>query len=336
VGHAELGAKSEDISVIADDKPAVVVAITPGPTANPVDVSNEINKILPIVQQNMPKAIHSAVLWDSSKFIRESIKEVKKTIFESAFCVIAVIFLFLGSWRVLLIPVVTIPLSLIGVCSVMLAMGYSLNTITFLAMVLAIGMVVDDAIVMSENIHRHITMGKTAYDAALNGEREIQFAGIAMTLTLAAVYAPIGFLTGLIGSLFKEFAFTLASAVILSGFIALTLSPMMCSKVMTEKTLHSSFAQMVHGFSDKTMARYTLLLAKVLQWRKVVLGLVCVILGASYFLYKMIPSELAPRENTDAIIVSVKAPTAANLAYTEKYTEQLPPIFATIPENKII
>src|SRR5476651_1914955 len=174
------------------------------------------------------------VAYDSTKFIQSSIDEVEKTLGESVLIVVVVIFLFLASFRSVIIPVVTIPLSLIGVTSLMLAMGYTINLLTLLAMVLAIGLVVDDAIVVVENIHRHMEDGQTALQAALMGAREIALPIIAMTTTLAAVYAPIGFMTGITGSLFKEFAFTLALSVILSGVIALTLSPMMCSKILNK------------------------------------------------------------------------------------------------------
>lgn len=334
VGRGELGAKFSDFSVIADDKTAIVMAITPSPVANPVDVSAEVNKLLPVLQRSMPTGLYSSVMWDSSSFIQESIKDVKKTIVISALCVIAVVFLFLGSWRVLLIPMVTIPLSLIGVCGAMLAMGYTLNTITYLAAVLAIGMVVDDAIVVLENIHRHILEGKSSLDAALIGAREIQFAVIAMTFTLAAVYAPIGFLTGLIGALFKEFAFTLASAVIISGFIALTLSPMMCSKVIDERTLSGRMAQYAHYLSEKLTQKYRQILTHALNHRLIILAIVVIVLVISGFLASSIPSELASREDIGIVFTSIRSPTAANIHYTEQNTATIPDIFKTILEKQ--
>ena len=335
VGWAELGAKSTDFSVIADDKQALILAITPSPIANPVDVSAEVNELLPTLQRTMPTGLYSTVMWDSSSFILESIRDVKKTIIEAALCVILVVFLFLGSWRVLLIPAVTIPLSLIGVCGVMLALGYTLNTITYLAAVLAIGMVVDDAIVVLENVHRHIVEGKTPMEAALIGAREIQFAVIAMTFTLAAVYAPIGFLTGLIGALFREFSFTLAGSVIISGFVALTLSPMMCSKVINAGTLNGRLAHYAHHFSELLTHKYRLILTHILQHnKKIVIAVMAIVVTASIFLARSIPSELAPREDIGAVIVAIKSPTSANVHYTERGTKPIPGIFKTIPEKQ--
>lgn len=333
IGHADLGVENTRISVFANGQPTVVVPITPAPNANPLDITDEVNQMLPKIQESLPKGIITSVMWDSSKFIAESIKEVKKTILEASICVILIVFLFLGSWRTLLIPAVTIPLSLIGVFGAMYAMGYSLNIITFLALVLAIGMVVDDAIVVSENIHRHMIAGKTPLQAALLGAHEIQFAVIAMTLTLAAVYAPIGFLTGLIGSLFKEFAFTLASAVIISGFVALTLSPMMCSKVLVAHSKEGGFETKIEKISDKTRIIYSKILGKVLHFRKFIVIAIPTIIALCFVLYKFIPSELAPLEDLGAIFVIASGPTSANLSFIEKYTKNFERIFASIPEK---
>ncbi|HBC71641.1 MAG TPA: hypothetical protein DEA62_03100, partial [Coxiellaceae bacterium] len=333
VGKAELGPKDTDISVRINNKPGVVIAITPSSTANPVDITNEIKNMFPKLAASLPKAISTEIMWDSSKFIFESIKEVKKTIVVATLCVVLVVFLFLGSWRTLLIPIVTIPLSLVGVCIFMFLLGYSLNTITFLSMVLAIGMVVDDAIVVTENIQRHISEGKTTLEASLLGAKEIQFAIIAMTFTLAAVYAPIGFLTGLIGSLFKEFAFTLAGAVIVSGFIALTLSPMMCSKIMLPSNKYeNSFAKKTDAFFNKVLQRYELWLHKAIDNRKKIVSIIPIILIASGLLYYFIPSELAPSEDQGYIYAPIMAPTSANVEYTQKYSKMIEPLLDQIPE----
>ena len=333
VGKAELGSKSTDISVYINGKPGVVMAITPSSIANPLDISAEINQAFKKLVSALPKAITAQVMWDSSKFISASISEVKKTIIEATICVILVVFLFLGSWRTLIIPIVTIPLSLIGVCTVMLMLGYSLNTITFLSLVLAIGMVVDDAIVVTENIDRHIEEGKTPFDAALLGAREIQFAIIAMTFTLAAVYAPIGFLTGLIGSLFKEFAFTLAGAVIISGFIALTLSPMMCAKIMPPHTVaKAKLVEKINGYFNIIMGYYQKYLHQVLANRKKVLYAIPVVFILTIILYHFIPGELAPAEDSGYIMTPMLAPTSANVDYTKKYSQVVESFFAKVPE----
>lgn len=333
IGKAELGSKSSDMSVFINGKPGVVIAITPSSIANPLDISVEINKAFKKLVAALPKSIVTQIMWDNSKFISASISEVKKTIIEATICVILVVFLFLGSWRTLIIPIVTIPLSLVGVCTVMLMLGYSLNTITFLSLVLAIGMVVDDAIVVTENIDRHIEEGKTPFEAALTGAREIQFAIIAMTFTLAAVYAPIGFLTGLIGSLFKEFAFTLAGAVIISGFIALTLSPMMCSKIMQPNTVDKSkFTKKINGIFNTIMKRYQEYLYKVLAHRKKVLYIIPIIFTLTIALYYFIPSELAPAEDGGYVMTPMLAPTSANVDYTKKYSQIVENFFTKIPE----
>ncbi|HEY4128353.1 MAG TPA: efflux RND transporter permease subunit, partial [Gammaproteobacteria bacterium] len=232
VANVELGAESYDSSATFNGITAVYMAINPTPDANPLKVVKAVRKALGEVDGALPPALKLSIAYDATKFISSSIYEVIKTIIEAALIVILVIFLFLGAVRPVIIPVITIPLSLIGVTFLMLLLGYSLNLLTLLAMVLAIGLVVDDAIVVVENTHRHIEEGKSPFDAALMSAREIATPVIAMTLTLAAVYAPIGFLSGVTGNLFREFAFTLAGAVVISGIIALTLSPMMCSKIL--------------------------------------------------------------------------------------------------------
>ena len=233
ISDITLGAENADSSSVFNGLKAVFVGIYSTPTANPLTVIADVRKTFPDIKAQLPPGMTADIAYDSTKFIDASIREVEKTLIEAAVIVIVVIFLFLGSLRSTLIPMVTIPLSLIGVMFALLALGYSINLLTLLALVLAIGLVVDDAIVVVENVHRHIESGSTAFDAALLGAREISVPIISMTITLAAVYAPIGFVSGLTGALFREFAFTLAGAVIVSGVIALTLSPMMCSKLLS-------------------------------------------------------------------------------------------------------
>jgi multidrug efflux pump len=335
VGRAELSSYNFNVRAFLNGKPAVLLGVTPGPTANPLEVAKITTQALPQITQALPATINSRVVWDTSRFIQSSIREVKKTIFQAMFGVIAIIFLCLFSWRILLIPVVTIPLAIIGACGLMAAMGYSINTITLLAFVLAIGMVVDDAIVVSENIHRHLAAGKSPFEAATIGSNEIQFAVISMTLTLAAVYAPIGFLSGLVGALFKEFAFTLAGAVIISGFVALTLTPMMCSKLMKPNILSSKGAQRAHAAFDKITNAYKKTLTVALHYRKFIIGILISLLATATFIYKMLPEELAPREDIGMVRVISTAPTAASINYTQKYTDEVSKILAAIPEGKI-
>src|SRR5579862_2493297 len=233
IAKVDLGAQSWTSSVMMNGQQAVFIGVQATPTGNPLSLVAGVRALLPEIQRNLPPSVKMQVAYDSTKFIQASIDEVQFSLGLAVAIVVAVIFLFLGSFRSVLIPIVTIPLSLIGAGIIMTTLGFSLNLLTLLAMVLAIGLVVDDAIVVLENIYRHIEEGKSAPQAALIGAREIAGPVIAMTLTLAAVYAPIGFLGGVTGTLFREFAFTLAGAVIISGIVAVTLSPMMCSVLLS-------------------------------------------------------------------------------------------------------
>ena len=251
ISTIELGPENADSSSVFDGLKAVFIGIYATPTANPLTVIGDVRKSFPDIQRQLPAGIEAAIAYDATKFINASIEEVEKTLLEAALIVIVVIFLFLGNLRSTLIPIVTIPLSLIGVMFALLALGYSINLLTLLALVLAIGLVVDDAIVVVENIYRHIEEGMQPFDAALTGAREIAVPVISMTITLAAVYAPIGFVSGLTGALFREFAFTLAGAVVVSGVIALTLSPMMASKLLKAEQSSGRFVR----FLDRTFDR---------------------------------------------------------------------------------
>ncbi len=336
IGSAKLGAENDDVSVIIDGKPQVVMGIIPKSDANPLDVSREIYKTLPTIRESLPAGMKLKIAWDSSIFIAQSIKEVIGTIFIAALCVIIVIFLFIGSLRSVMIPVITIPLSLIGAMAFMHALGYSINTLTLLAFVLAIGMVVDDAIVVLENIHRHIESGMKPFAASMLGAREIAFPVIAMTLTLAAVYTPIGFMAGFTGSLFKEFAFTLAGTVIISGFIALTLSPMMCSKIMMSHENQSSFVSLIDNVFQRIAEFYQRLLTGALNFRPLIIctALCLFLLGAALFNIFSLHQQIVPPEDQGALMSIIFAPSDSNLAYTQKYTNQLINIYKTIPDVK--
>ena len=259
---------------------------------------------------------------------------MEKTLGEAILIVIVVIFLFLASFRSVIIPVVTIPLSLIGVCSLMLAMGFSINLLTLLAMVLAIGLVVDDAIVVVENIHRHLEEGKPPVQAAMQGAREIVGPVISMTITLAAVYAPIGFLGGLTGALFREFAFTLAGAVIVSGVIALTLSPMMCS-VFLKSAEEGRFARIVNRVFGSVTRWYGRQLDRSLDYRPITAMFALTILGLVGFLYMHTSKELAPEEDQGIVFAVTKAPKYANIDYSDYYGEKLDKAFASFPETDL-
>ncbi|MCX7114865.1 MAG: efflux RND transporter permease subunit [Gammaproteobacteria bacterium] len=333
VANIFLGSQNYDTSVSFNGKKAVFLAITPTPSANPLTVIAAVRAAFPAITQGFPPSLIGTIVYDATEFIRASIKEVLQTIVEATLIVIAVIFLFLGSPRSVMIPVVTIPLSLIGVCTLMHFLGYSINLLTLLAFVLAIGLVVDDAIVVVENIHRHIEEGMTPYDAALQGAQEITIPVIAMTITLAAVYAPIGFMQGLTGALFKEFAFTLASTVLISGIIALTLSPMMCSQLLKPHTTVSPFMHRIDRFFDNTREHYKQSLHALLNERDIVVLLVAVILIVLPYLYTQTPKETAPEEDQGFFIVASTPPQYATLNYIETYTNAFKKIYTSFPET---
>ena len=333
VARIELGPQAVDSSSVFDGLKAVFIGIYATPTANPLTVIENVRAEFPRIQANLPEAMESAIAYDSTEFIRASIDEVVKTLAEAALIVIVVIFLFLGNLRSTVIPIVTIPLSLVGVMIMLLALGYSINLLTLLALVLAIGLVVDDAIVVVENIHRHIEEGKTPIDAALIGAREIAGPVIAMTITLAAVYAPIGFVSGLTGALFREFAFTLAGSVIVSGVIALTLSPMMCSRLLTSKTSDGRFVRFLDRMFEGLRRAYERRLHRTLNFRAMTLLVLAGVLALTGLLYVTTPSELAPEEDQGILFTLVETPQYANLDYLEQQTDALYEVFREIPET---
>lgn len=331
VAKVQLGSEDYDSSVTMNGKQAVFVGINDTPDANPLAVIAKINSILPAIRKQLPQGFKMVDVYNQSAYISASIEDVISTIVESAIIVIVVIFLFLGSLRSVLIPVVTIPLSLVGVCTLMLALGYSLNLLTLLAMVLAIGLVVDDAIVVIENIFRHIESGLKPFKAAIVGAREIGPAVVSMTITLAAVYAPIGFLGGVTGALFREFAFTLACTVIISGVIALTLSPMLCSKLLSNKTHESIIVKVIDRFFSWLKNKYFNLVQGTLKYRPVTAFFAIVILISCIFLYANTKKELSPAEDQGIILASATAPISSNFNYLEFFSKRLSTNFAKMP-----
>ena len=331
VGRAELGARDERVSARFNGRGAVAIGVVKQSTANPLDVSKAVNDALPKIRAALPEGMGVDVGYDSSVFIAKSIDAVFSTIFEAIVLVVLVIFVFLRSFRATLVPLVTIPVSLIGGFALMYAFGFSVNTLTLLSMVLAIGLVVDDAIVMLENIYRHIEEGVPPFQAALQGSKEIGFAVIAMTITLAAVYAPIGFMTGRTGRLFSEFALTLAGAVIVSGFVALTLSPMMCSKLLKHQTKHNALYNAIERLLNGLTNGYRSLLRLSLKARPLVLLVGAVVAGLSYTLFAGLKSELAPVEDRGTIVGIAIAPEGSTLDYTESYAKRMEDLFRQIP-----
>lgn len=323
IARIELGAESYDSISFFDGIPSVYIGIQGTPGANPLEVIKDVRAAMPAIEAQLPSELQASIAYDATQFIQSSIDEVVKTLGEAVVIVIIVVFLFLGSLRSVIIPVVTIPLSMIGVLFFMQLMGYSINLLTLLALVLAIGLVVDDAIVVVENIHRHIEEGKTPVDASLSGAREIAMPVVAMTITLAAVYAPIGFLEGLTGALFKEFAFTLAGAVIISGIVALTLSPMMCSKLLRHEDNPSGFANRLDKIFDKLQGRYQRTLNSSLNTKAVTLTFGAIVLLLIPILLMFTRSELAPEEDQSVIFMLANAPQTANLEYLTHYTDEM-------------
>ena len=323
VARIELGPQSSDSSSVFDGLKAVFIGIYGTPEANPLTVIDGVRAIMPSLESQLPVGLKATIAYDSTAFIRASIYEVAKTLAEAAVIVIVVIFLFLGNLRSTFIPIVTIPLSLVGVMIALLALGYSINLLTLLALVLGIGLVVDDAIVVVENIHRHIEDRMTPFDAAIRGAHEIALPVVAMTITLAAVYAPIGFVSGVTGALFREFAFTLAGAVIVSGFIALTLSPMMCSKLLRHDMGEHWFGRLVDRTFEGLRNAYQRRLHSTLNFRALTLLILVGVLALTGIMYASTPRELAPEEDQGILLSLVKTPQVGNLDYTEKATQRL-------------
>ncbi len=332
VGHVEVGPADERVSVRFNGKPAVSLGVVKQAVANPLDISQGVREALPSILENLPEGMQAEIAYDTSVFIRASIDSVYRTIGEAVLLVVAVVFLFLRNWRATLIPVVTIPASLMGAFAIMYAMGFTINTLTLLAMVLAIGLVVDDAIVVLENIYRHIENGMPPLQAAFRGAREIGFAVVAMTLTLAAVYAPIGFMSGTTGRLFTEFAWALAGAVLVSGFVALTLSPMMCGRLLKHEAKHGRLFNLVENALNGMTEGYSRFLRQALKARLLVILVGAVFAGGSYFLFGMLKPELSPIEDRGTIIGSFNGPEGATLNYMEKYARQVETVMESVPE----
>jgi multidrug efflux pump len=333
IATVDLSAQSWTSSVMMNGQQAVFIGVQATPSGNPLSIVEGVRADLPEIQRNLPASVTMEVAYDSTKFIQASIDEVKFSLLSAVVIVVAVIFLFLGSLRSVVIPIVTIPLSLVGAGMIMAALGFSLNLLTLLAMVLAIGLVVDDAIVVVENVYRHIEEGLTPAQAALIGAREIAGPVIAMTLTLAAVYAPIGFLGGVTGALFREFAFTLAGAVIISGVVAVTLSPMMCSLLLSRDMLHGRFVRVIDSGFSRLAQWYGRRLERSLDYRPVTALFGAAVLAALVFMYMNTKAELAPEEDQGVLFALTKSPQYANLDYADSYNAKLDQELNSFPET---
>ena len=333
ISDVQLGAENYDQDVKFNGETATFMGIWVLPTANSLDVIKAVRQTLPAIEQQLPAGMKLGIPYDSTAYIQDAINEVLHTLTETLVIVIVVIFLFLGSFRSVLIPVIAIPISLIGAVFLMLVAGFTINLLTLLAIVLSVGLVVDDAIVMVENVERHLEMGKSPFQAAKDAARELVGPIIAMTITLAAVYAPIGIQGGLTGALFREFAFTLAGAVIVSGIVALTLSPMMGSKLLRAGASNKGMAGVVNRTFEKVRRLYTRLLSGTLQYRPVVLTVWAIVAVLMIPFYMFSQRELAPAEDQGVVFGVIQAAPNATIDQTNLFTKQVYDVYHSFPEN---
>ncbi|BAJ01891.1 efflux RND transporter permease subunit [Shewanella violacea] len=323
VARVEIGSEEDRIMFRGNREAMIGLGISKQSTANTLDVSRATNALVDEINPTLPAGMEIKRSYDSSVFIEASVKEVYQTLFIAMFLVIVVIYLFLGSVRAMLIPALTVPVSLMATFIVLYALGYTINLLTLLAMILAIGMVVDDAIVVLENIHRRIEEGDSPLKAAYLGSREVAFAVVATTLVLVAVFMPITFLEGDIGKLFKEFAVTMSAAVIFSSIVALTLSPMMCSKLLKPAGNDPWLVRKVDAGMNYVTDKYRKLLTKAMCHPVIVTSLIVVALGSSMALFKLVPQEFAPREDRGSMFLIVNGPQGASFEYIESYMDEI-------------
>ncbi|MDJ0805452.1 MAG: efflux RND transporter permease subunit [Gammaproteobacteria bacterium] len=333
VARVELGGENYESTAWRDGMTASFIGIEPAPGANPLNVAARVTELIPKIQANVPLGLNVIIPYDASRYISDAIDEVYRTLGEALLIVLGVIYLSLGSLRAAMVPAVAVPLSLIGAAFIMFLLGYSLNLLTLLSMVLAIGLVVDDAIIVVENVHRHIEQGMGRFEAAIQGARELAMPIIAMTTTLLAVYAPIGFMGGLVGTLFTEFAFTLAAAVIISGVVALTLSPMLASKFLKPGSDEGRFEKLVERFFHWLSNSYRRVLSSSLKTVPITLLFALAVLVSIYFLFISSKNELAPTEDQGILFFMATAPRTATLDYHIAYASQMNEIFDQYPEK---
>jgi multidrug efflux pump len=336
IADVVLGSENYDQEVRFNGEAATFMGIWVLPTANTLDVIKKVRAEIPGIQVQLPAGMKVGVPYDSTEYIQDAINEVLRTLTETLLIVIVVIFLFLGSLRALIVPVVAIPISLVGAAFLMLVAGFTINLLTLLAIVLSVGLVVDDAIVMVENVERHLHEGKRPLQAALEAAHELVGPIIAMTITLAAVYAPVGIQGGLTGTLFREFAFTLAAAVVVSGVVALTLSPMMGSKLLRAGDTERGFAGFVNRRFDSVRTRYTRMLTSTLHYRPVVLVLWAIVALLIVPFYMFSQQELAPAEDQGVVFGVIQASANATIDQTTLFTNQIHDVYKSFPESASI
>src|SRR5437660_3009258 len=336
IADVVLGAENYEQDVRFNGETATFMGVWVLPTSNALEVIKQVRATIPGIQAQLPQGMKVGIPYDSTAYIQDAIDEVLHTLGETLLIVICVIFLFLGSFRSVLIPVIAIPISLIGAVFIMLAAGFTINLLTLLAIVLSVGLVVDDAIVMVENVERHLHLGKPPFRAALDAARELVAPIIAMTITLAAVYTPVAIQGGLTGALFREFAFTLAGAVIVSGFVALTLSPMMGSKLLRQGDTERGFAGWINRRFDSVRNAYTRTLSGTLRYRPVVLTLWVIVLLLMIPFYMFSQRELAPDEDEGVVFAVIQAPANATRDETNLFEQQMYDVYHSFPESDSI
>jgi multidrug efflux pump len=333
IADVVLGAENYDSDVRFNGETATFMGVWVLPTANSLDVIRRVRETMPEIESQLPVGMKAAIPYDSTEYIQDAIGEVLRTLSETLVIVILVIFLFLGSMRAVIIPIVAIPVSLVGAVFLMLLAGFTINLLTLLAIVLSVGLVVDDAIVMVENVERHLHMGKSPYQAAIHAARELVGPIISMTITLAAVYAPVGIQGGLTGALFREFAFTLAGAVIVSGVVALTLSPMMGAKLLRAGDTERGFSGWINRRFEALRGAYTRILSGTLRFRPVVLVLWVIVAALMVPFYIFSQRELAPAEDQGVVFSILQASPNATLDQTALFASQVHDVYKTFPET---
>src|SRR4051794_24409320 len=333
ISDVVLGAEDYDQDVRFNGEQATFMGIWVLPTANSLEVVKQVRDAIPGIRSQLPTGMKVGIPYDSTAYIEDAIKEVLHTLTETLIIVVIVIFLFLGSMRSVLIPVVAIPLSLVGAVFLMLVAGFTINLLTLLAIVLSVGLVVDDAIVMVENVERHLHLGQPPMRAAMDAARELVGPIVAMTITLAAVYTPVAIQGGLTGALFREFAFTLAGAVIVSGVVALTLSPMMGSKLLREGDSHRGFAGLINRTFDRFRDFYTRLLSGTLKYRPVVLTLWVIVVLLIVPFYMFSQRELAPAEDQGVVFGVIQSSANSTIDQTNLFAQQVENVYRWFPEN---
>jgi multidrug efflux pump len=336
IADVVLGAENYEEDVRFNGETAVFMGVWVLPTSNSLDVIHGVRGALPGIEKQLPAGMKLGVPYDSTEYIQDAINEVLRTLSETLIIVIVVIFLFLGSFRAVVIPIVAIPISLVGAVFLMLAAGFTINLLTLLAIVLSVGLVVDDAIVMVENIERHIQLGKSAYRAAVEAARELVGPIISMTITLAAVYAPVGIQGGLTGALFREFAFTLAGAVIVSGVVALTLSPMMGARLLRAGDAHRGFAGWINRRFEQVREVYGRMLGSTLRYRPVVLVLWIIVAVLIVPFYMFSQRELAPNEDQGVVFSVLQASANSTIDQTRLFAQQVHDVYRSVPETASI